>query len=49
MASLLIVEDDRAICELMVRTLTVNGHKCPAACIGGETFRSEERRVGKEC
>ena len=35
MASLLIVEDDRAICELMVRTLTVNGHKCLAADTGG--------------
>lgn len=35
MASLLIVEDDRAICELMVRTLTLNGHKCLAADTGG--------------
>ena len=36
MASLLIVEDDRTICEFMVRTLTVNGHKCLAAATGGE-------------
>lgn len=35
MTSLLIVEDDRAICELMVRTLTLNGHKCLAADTGG--------------
>lgn len=38
MARLLIVEDDKAINELMVRTLSVNGHQCLAAYTGGEAL-----------
>lgn len=36
MAKLLIVEDDPAISELMVRTLSVNGHQCLTARRGSE-------------
>ena len=36
MARILIVEDDRAISGLMVRTLTVNGHQCLTAFRGSE-------------
>lgn len=38
MARLLIVEDDRTINELMVRTLSVNGHQCLAAYTGGKAL-----------
>ncbi len=38
MAKLLIVEDDKAINELMVRTLSMNGHQCLAAYTGGEAL-----------
>lgn len=38
MARVLIVEDDKAINELMVRTLSVNGHQCLAAYTGGEAL-----------
>ncbi|MCI8638877.1 MAG: response regulator transcription factor [Coprococcus sp.] len=38
MAKLLIVEDDKAINDLMVRTLSMNGHQCLAAYTGGEAL-----------
>lgn len=45
MAKVLIVEDDRTISELMVRTLSLNGHDCLAAFMGSEAiavFRAQK-------
>lgn len=44
MARILIVEDDRAISGLMVRTLTVNGHQCLTAFRGSETVSVFEKQ-----
>lgn len=38
MATLLIVEDDKAINELMIKCLSVNGHSCLAAYTGSEAI-----------
>lgn len=38
MAKILIVEDDRAINELMARTLSINGHQCLTAYKGSEAI-----------
>lgn len=38
MAKLLIVEDDRKINELMVRTLSMNGHQCLPVFTGKEAL-----------
>jgi len=44
MARILIVEDDRAISGLMVRTLTVNGHQCLTAFRGSEAVSVFEKQ-----
>ena len=41
---ILIVEDDRAISGLMVRTLTVNGHQCLTAFRGSEAVSVFEKQ-----
>lgn len=44
MARILIVEDDRAISGLMVRTLSVNGHQCLTAFLGSEAVLIAEKQ-----
>lgn len=44
MARILIVEDDRAISGLIVRTLTVNGHQCLTAFRGSEAVSVFEKQ-----
>ncbi|MDE6982510.1 MAG: response regulator transcription factor, partial [Lachnospiraceae bacterium] len=44
MARILIVEDDRAISGLMVKTLTVNGHQCLTAFRGSEAVSISEKQ-----
>lgn len=44
MARILIVEDDRAISELMARTLSINGHQCLTAFRGSEAVLAFEKQ-----
>ncbi len=45
MAKVLIVEDDRKINELMVRTLSINGHECLPAFSGKEAILAAKGRT----
>lgn len=45
MAKLLIVEDDRTINELMVRTLSMTGHQCLAAYTGSEALLTVKNQM----
>lgn len=45
MAKLLIVEDDKAINELMVRTLSKTGHQCLTAMTGSEAISVAQKEV----
>lgn len=38
MARILIVEDDKSVNDLIVRTLTITGHNCLAAFSGSEAL-----------
>ena len=47
--SIMVVDDERQICDMLTKFLTSRGYRVHTAQDGPTALRSEERRVGKEC